>query len=270
MKTHNVTIAVEPFYFERTFFNPDFVRYFFGNYWHYSIYISIIYLMTIKILQHHMNDRPPYNFKRAFTIWNGLLAIYSICTIIRGIPVLYEAFKQLTFYEIICDKNLTENTPAILFWTVIFVFSKVWELGDTIFIILNKRNLMFLHCYHHVMTVILTWYAVFRESSYLTTVIYVNTFVHSLMYSYFTLKCMEIKIFPIVAMLITVIQITQMVYAFLLTSWIYWLLINGHPCDTPLDVLKFCFLLFMSYLYLFTDLFHKSYIRKLRRNKKEN
>ncbi|XP_023212719.1 putative fatty acid elongation protein 4 [Centruroides sculpturatus] len=190
--------------------------------------MSIIYLTTIMILQHHMKGRPPYNLKVAFTIWNGLLAIYSICSTLRGIPVLYEAFKRLTFYDIVCDISLTENTPAILFWITTFVFSKVWELGDTIFIILNKRNLMFLHCYHHVMAIMLTWYASFEESCFLLTSVYINTFVHSLMYSYFTLKCMKIKISSIVAMLITAVQVIQMVFAILLICWIYWLLANGH------------------------------------------
>ncbi|XP_023231297.1 putative fatty acid elongation protein 4 [Centruroides sculpturatus] len=130
-KKNNVTIAVEPFYFERTF-TLDYVRYFFENYWHYSIYMSIIYLTTIVILQHQMKGRPPYNLKVTFTIWNGLLAIYSICSILRGIPVLYEEFKRLTFYETVCDKKLIEYTPVNLFWLTIFVFSRVWEFGDTI------------------------------------------------------------------------------------------------------------------------------------------
>ncbi|XP_067132505.1 putative fatty acid elongase 4 [Centruroides vittatus] len=242
MKTNNITIAAEPFYFEKTI-TPNFVRYFFGNYWHYSIYMCIIYLMTIKILQHHMKGRPPYNLKVAFTIWNGLLATYSICSTFRAIPVLYEAFERLTFYEIVCDKSLTENSPVITFSTTVFVFSKVWELGDTIFIVLNKRNLMFLHCYHHASMVIFS--------------------------CYFTLKCMEIKIFPIVAMMITVIQIIQMIFGFLITCRIYWLQVNGYTCDSPLEVLKFCLLLSISYVYLFIDLFYKSYVKKYKANKKE-
>ncbi|XP_067119137.1 very long chain fatty acid elongase 6-like [Centruroides vittatus] len=269
MKNYNETIPVEPFSFETTF-TADGLKNFFRAYWHYSIYVSIIYLTTIKILQHHMKDRPPYSLKRAFTIWNGLLAIYSVCSALRGIPVLYEAFKRLTFYEMVCDKSLTENTPAILFWATMFVFSKVWELGDTIMIILNKRKLIFLHCYHHVSVFIFSWYASYKESSYSIAFMYVNTFVHSLMYSYFTVKCMEIKVFPIVAMLITAVQVIQMVFAFLLTCWIYWLLVNGHPCDTPLDMLQFCFLLYMSYVYLFTELFYKSYLCRSKKGEKKD
>lgn len=39
-----------------------------------------------------------------------------------------------------------------------FVFSKVPELGDTVFIILRKRPLIFLHWYHHVTVLLYTWH----------------------------------------------------------------------------------------------------------------
>ncbi|XP_067121930.1 uncharacterized protein [Centruroides vittatus] len=104
MKTNNITIAVQPFYFERTF-TPDFVRYFFGNYWHYSIYMCVIYLMTIKILQHHMKGRPPYNLKVAFTIWNGLLATYSVNIKGSSVPSSYPVNRWNCTYPCYYDED---------------------------------------------------------------------------------------------------------------------------------------------------------------------
>ncbi|XP_023209696.1 putative fatty acid elongation protein 4 [Centruroides sculpturatus] len=259
MKNYNKTITVEAFFFE-TVFTADALRNFFRTYWHYSIFISILYVLAIKILQRYMKDRPSYNFNRAFTIWNGILAVYSICSSIRLIPILFEQFKHFTFYEIVCNKSIVENTPPILFWVALFVFSKLWELGDTIMIILHKRKLMFLYSYHHPTMLIMSWYASYKESSYLVMIIYVNLFVHSLMYTYFTVKCMGIKISSTIAMFITGFQVAHMLFGVMLTCWIYWLLLNEYQCDTPFDILKFCFVVALSYLYLFTQLFYKSYV----------
>ena len=36
------------------------------------------------------------------------------------------------------------------FWTTAFVFSKIPELGDTAFLVVKKKPVIFLHWFHHV------------------------------------------------------------------------------------------------------------------------
>lgn len=43
------------------------------------------------------------------------------------------------------------------FWATMFVLSKVPELGDTVFIILRKQPLIFLHYYHHATVLVYAW-----------------------------------------------------------------------------------------------------------------
>lgn len=43
------------------------------------------------------------------------------------------------------------------FWATMFVLSKVPELGDTIFIVLRKQPLIFLHWYHHATVLVYSW-----------------------------------------------------------------------------------------------------------------
>ncbi|XP_067119135.1 putative fatty acid elongase 4 [Centruroides vittatus] len=270
MKRYNISEPFPvPFDFE-TVVTVDFVKDFFRNYWHYSIYISVTYLIAIVALQQRMKSRHPYDIRRAFVIWNGFLASFSICTTLRIVPIIHFGFKHFTFYDICCDKQLVDEVPQLAFWGMLFLFSKVWELGDTLMIVLSKKKLMFLHCYHHVTVLIMSWYSTYRQSSFLLIIAYVNLFVHSFMYTYFTTKCLNIKISRRIVMFVTAIQTIQMIIVCAVSCWIYWILINGHSCDTSVDVLKYYFILFFSYLYLFLDLFYKSYVCRSDLHKKEH
>lgn len=267
MKSFNITQQIPaPYQFE-TLIDIEDVRGFYQRYWHYSIYVSFAYLVLIYFLREYMKSRPAFDLRRTSIIWNGILAFYSIFTTIRGLPGLYFAFKNYPFYYIVCDKSITEQTPQFIFWGTLFLFSKVWELGDTLLIVLRKRNLMFLHWYHHVATLIGMWYAARREASFGCLLGYTNVFVHCFMYSYFALKSMDIKIPVKFAMFITAIQTLQMLFGVLLSFWIYWILMQGHECDTPKDVLEFGFIIYSSYLFLFSYLFYDSYIKPRSRKK---
>ena len=115
-----------------------------------------------------------------------------------------------------------------------FALSKVVELGDTFFIVLRKKPLLFLHYYHHISVLIYTWQSGgFRTltanlGDYATLTIehsnisgaehcgagrwfiLMNYTVHSLMYGYFTLRAMGFKVPLIGSIIVTFMQTMQM------------------------------------------------------------
>ncbi|XP_067132076.1 very long chain fatty acid elongase 6-like [Centruroides vittatus] len=268
MKQSNVNESDVIHYGFQDIANNDNMVKFFQKYWHYSIYVAFTYLLTVYFLREYMKCRPAYDLRRTSIIWNGFLAIYSTISVLGCLPALHFYVKNYSFYQVVCDKTLIELRPEVIITTLCFSLSKVLELGDTLLIILRKRKLMFLHWYHHVATLIAIWYTRYKEGSFGICFGFMNLIVHSFMYSYFALKYLNVKIPVKIAMFITAMQTLQMLFGVLLSFWVYWLLINGYKCDTSKENLEFMFVMYVSYLFLFSYLFFNSYIRKNRKEKK--
>ena len=65
------------------------------------------------------------------------------------------------------------------------------ELVDTVFIVLRKQKLIFLHWYHHVTVLWFSWYSYVGFTSTCRWFMVMNYCVHSIMYSYYALRAMR-------------------------------------------------------------------------------
>lgn len=73
---------------------------------------------------------------------------------------------------------------TIGYWNWLFMASKIFELIDTIFLVLRKKPLLFLHWYHHILTMIFAYYSYPISPAFNRWGIHLNSFVHSFMYRY--------------------------------------------------------------------------------------
>lgn len=124
--------------------------------YYYSIYAGVLYILTIFGLEQWMKDRPAFSLRTPLFLWNAFLGIFSIIGFIRFLPTVYIMFNQENaFYKSICVR---ENlTIPMAFWGLMFALSKFVELGDTVFLVLRKKPLVFLQWYHHLITMTATW-----------------------------------------------------------------------------------------------------------------
>lgn len=68
------------------------------------------------------------------------------------------------------------------YWSWLFCLSKFAELGDTLLIVLRKKPLLFLHWYHHVLTLNYGIISYSDHTPYNSWIIWLNFTVHSFMY----------------------------------------------------------------------------------------
>jgi len=137
---------------------------------------------------------------------------------------------------------------------MLFVFSKIPELGDTIFIILLKKEVLFLHWYHHVTVLLYCWHGFATRSSAGLWFSTMNYIVHSFMYAYFGLSIGWPNLRSIlnkVAPLITLMQISQMFLGMLLLWYVSGFRETSHGCAVTPESLNYGVAMYASYLVLF-------------------
>lgn len=124
--------------------------------WKLPFYIGPAYLATIFGIQWWMRDRPAYQLKTPLFLWNLGLGIFSIVAFARTAPgFVQQLLKPNGFYNSMCVKD--DLSVPMVYWIILFAVSKFVELGDTIFIVLRKRPLVFLQWYHHLVTLTVVW-----------------------------------------------------------------------------------------------------------------
>ena len=145
---------------------------------------------------------------------------------------------------------------------MLFIYSKVPELIDTVFIVLRKKPLLFLHWYHHVTVLLYCWHAFATLAGTGLYFVAMNYSVHAVMYGYYCLQALKMlpRSFPTV--LITIAQIAQMFVGtgVCISAWYFKL--SEVPCHNETTNLVAGGLMYASYLYLFCDFAFGRYLRK--------
>merc|ERR1712129_520765 len=95
-------------------------------------------------------------------------------------------------------------------WCAVLVLSKFPELFDTFFIIVNKKQLLFLHWYHHITVLLYSWFSYAGKSPTGGFFTGINFSVHALMYFYYFLMTVKLKPKWFQSIYVTIAQLIQM------------------------------------------------------------
>ncbi len=219
-------------------------------------YIPIVtvmaYLLFVFTGPKFMASRPSIQCRHALTIWNGALSLFSFIGMIRTLPdLLYRLSSQPFMSTIITPPISSWGLGATGLWVQLFVFSKFPELVDTIFLVIRKRPVIFLHWYHHVTVLLYCWHSYSTEAPQALYFVAMNYSVHSMMYGYYCLMNLKMKPKWLSPIYITVMQISQMIMG--VTIQIY----SSHHYltneDSPMNLQNLVAggLMYLSYLGLF-------------------
>lgn len=219
-----------------------------------------IYLLAIFSGKKWMEKRSPFRLRSILTLWNFLLAVFSISGFVIMVPPLVLHVKEEGYVHTVCNSPIT-TSPWLSFWAYLFVLSKIVEFGDTFFIVLRKTPLHFLHWYHHITVLLYSWHGLATQNTVGHWFCAINLGIHSVMYSYYMFKSMGFTIWSSIPKAITILQLAQFFIGLILAltglrqSW------GGHECGMNSTHIRAGFLMYGSYFILFLRFFYHRYIK---------
>jgi elongation of very long chain fatty acids protein 6 len=230
-----------------------------------------LYLLFIHYGQKYMETRNPFGLNNSLAAWNLLLSLFSTYGAIRTVPHMFYLLSSRSFEETVCEECYrTYGGGASGFATQLFILSKIPELIDTVFIVLRKKPLIFLHWYHHVTVLLFCWNAYVTMASNGLYFVSMNYTVHAVMYFYYYLQAVKKipKWFP--SWIITLMQISQMMIGtFIVGATTYYYFFGGKifgpkECSAQPSSIATGFIIYASYLYLFVEFAVRRFILKER------
>lgn len=227
----------------------------------------VAYLLFCYFGSMIMKKFEPFKLDKTLAAWNLFLAVFSAYGMIRTVPHLMMRIATKTFEETICETPDTAyGTGACGLAVQLFILSKIPELVDTVFIVLRKKPLIFLHWYHHVTVLLYCWNSYVTESAAGIYFAAMNYTVHAAMYFYYYLMAVKKlpKNFP--SWVITLMQISQMVVGTsIVSACLYYHYYGGSKfapgrCNNSPSNLLAGGVMYASYLYLFVEFAVKRFI----------
>jgi elongation of very long chain fatty acids protein 4 len=215
---------------------------------------NLAYLVITGLLYSYMSkQKEGYSLKKFMMVYN------VICVFLAGYVVVGLLFLKLknpgTFA---CNKTVTGSKEGLEYAHYFYVFyaQKYWEFIDTWIFILRKsfRQVTFLHLYHHSsITFVVGLIFPYDYSGDLYLPIFLNSFIHVLMYSHYLATALGIKSWW--SSYLTSVQLIQFVLI-AVQNYIAWT--SGPACGTP-DCFK---LLLIGYMFTMLIFFGNFFIKK--------
>ncbi|KAF8371076.1 elo-9 [Pristionchus pacificus] len=235
------------------------------NYWSYSIYVSVFYVLAVQIVQRAMESRKAFELKLPLIIWNSALAVFSLVGTIR----MGEEFLHVITTRPLVDSISYAYDPhqPAAFWAFCFSISKFFELGDTMFVLLRKKPLIFLHWYHHAVVLVYAWHCTKEIVAGARWYVFMNYAVHTLMYAYYTVSAAGFRLPRLLSMVITSLQTIQMFIGVAISFIVFYYKLQGRVMQQTYENLFFSFAIYASFAILFSNFFNKSYLKEKEQKK---
>lgn len=235
----------------------------------YQVIAVVVYFTITYSLKRVMATRKPIEIPRFLLFHNSALCAGSLILAVWLTGNLMRRYVNgLTMHDLVCARAIYEDGHMHLIY-YINMFFKVWEFLDTFLLAVRKKNITFLHAYHHAATLVLTWVQLNEHSGCQWVPIVINLWVHVFMYYYYAMSALRIRVWW--KKYLTSLQIAQFVVDVTIISYAYAVFIRAGFDETVCygttrgAVIGLGILI--SYLVLFVKFYISTYLAKPKQKK---
>jgi len=221
-----------------------------------------IYAVVVFSLHRWMQDRPPFKLSFIVPVHNFFLSGISLVILIGVLYNLYFVWRvsENPVLEFLCDTKRNVATGPQTFFLYIFFLTKFYELLDTVIIVLKKRPIIFLHVYHHAITVALVFVMLTNEVAVQWIATVANVGVHIPMYYYYAISSMGKTAWW--KKYITLMQIIQFIIDLSANVVGFYFHYTGNDCSGALWSWWFGQVVLFTFLMLFINFWRHTYTKK--------
>lgn len=232
--------------------------------WYWPVMASILYFVIVYSIQFMMTTRKPLDIPYFLFCHNMTLCVASLALAIWLTYTLASfLYGGMSPYAVLCSVQSYDDGHIQLIYYVNSLF-KVWEFMDTFLLALRKKPIAFLHAYHHAATLILTWNQLVEHSAPQWVPIIINLWVHVIMYYYYAMSALKIRIWW--KKYLTSFQICQFVLDVAIIGYAYFVFIqSGYDMNVCYGTSRGAIVgltILFSYLLLFVRFYFETYSSK--------
>lgn len=234
------------------------------------IFATAIYLVMVFKGQEYMKDRPAFQVKWLFILWNFILSVFSICGAVMSVRIFMGYLEEPDgWFNTVCRSPRDHprgfyHPNKNAFWAFAFSLAKIPEMLDTLFLVVQKKPIIFLHWYHHVTVMLFCWQGLIIDVLPCLYFMTMNFIVHGVMYPYYffmSLSPITRAMVKPIALPLTALQIMQMIAGCgTMLIAIYWHF-TGRNCPINHANTQLALVMYGSYFYLFAQLFANRHVK---------
>ncbi|KAL8872149.1 MAG: hypothetical protein Q9174_002171 [Haloplaca sp. 1 TL-2023] len=158
-----------------------------------TVTMLVSYYVLVLGGREFMKNRKPFKLNALFMIHNLYLTLASGIMLVLFIEQLVPTVWRRGIFFAICDHRGGWTRELVVLYYMNYI-TKYVELIDTVFLVLKKKPLTFLHTYHHGATALLCYSQLIGLTAVSWVPITLNLLVHVVMYWYYFQSARGVRI----------------------------------------------------------------------------
>jgi len=155
---------------------------------------GVAYLAMVAILPRFVPSGGIKGIKGVLALHNSILSVGSLLMFTGCLTEMFRRTQREGNWDwMFCESPEARATGPLYFWSYMFYISKYYEMLDTILALLrgSEPPHFGLHVYHHALVPVMTWNWPQNTMSLQFPGLLFNTFVHIVMYVYYTFRILH-------------------------------------------------------------------------------